>query len=75
MTDPEPYPGASIGLPESGPRSLASILARVAALIGDWAASMVVAIAMTFRHRQFHAADGVHKVCHQAVVDRQVPIR
>lgn len=46
MTDPEPYPGASIGLPESGPRSLASILARVAALIGDWAASMVVAIAI-----------------------------
>lgn len=40
------YPGESIGLPETGAGSLASWRARVAAMIGDWAASMVVAIAL-----------------------------
>lgn len=40
------YPGESIGLPAKGRGSLAPWLARVGALIGDWAASMVVAIAI-----------------------------
>lgn len=38
------YPGASIGLPETGPGSLASWRARVAALILDWGSSMIVAV-------------------------------
>lgn len=37
------YPGQTIGLPESGPGSLASWFARIAALILDWGASMLVA--------------------------------
>lgn len=37
------YPGESIGLPSSGRGSLASWRLRVAAMIGDWAASMLVA--------------------------------
>jgi len=43
---PVDHPGASLGLPPSGPGSLASWRARVAAMIGDWAASMIVAIAL-----------------------------
>ena len=42
MADVE-HPGASLGLPSAGRGSLASWRARVAALILDWAASMVVA--------------------------------
>ena len=42
MADVE-HPGASLGLPSSGRGSLASWRARIAALILDWAASMVVA--------------------------------
>lgn len=38
------YPGASIGLPEQGRGSLATWWARIAALVLDWAASMVVAV-------------------------------
>ena len=38
------FPGSSIGLPRSGRGSLASWRSRVAALIGDWAASMIVAL-------------------------------
>jgi hypothetical protein len=37
------YPGATIGLPETGPGSLASWFARFAALVLDWGASMIVA--------------------------------
>lgn len=37
------YPGSSLGLPPSGRGSLASWRARIAALIVDWAASIVVA--------------------------------
>ncbi len=37
------YPGSSLGLPASGRGSLASWRARIAALIVDWAASIVVA--------------------------------
>jgi uncharacterized RDD family membrane protein YckC len=38
------YPGASIGLPQTGRGSLASWRARIAALVLDWGASMVVAV-------------------------------
>lgn len=41
--DAAAYPGRSIGLPATGPGSLATWRARVAALIVDWAASMAVA--------------------------------
>lgn len=37
------YPGSSLGLPPTGRGSLASWRARIAALIIDWAASMVIA--------------------------------
>ena len=43
---PDQHPGSSIGLPESGRGSLAPWGHRVAALIADWAASMVVAVAL-----------------------------
>lgn len=47
MTDtPATYPGQTLGLPEVGRGSLASWRARIAAMIGDWAASMVVAIGL-----------------------------
>lgn len=45
-TGADPYPGQSIGLPADGSRSLALWRARVGAMIGDWAASMIVAIAL-----------------------------
>jgi uncharacterized RDD family membrane protein YckC len=37
------HPGSSLGLPASGRGSLASWRARIAALIIDWASSMVIA--------------------------------
>ena len=37
------YPGQTIGLPETGRGSLASWWARIAALVLDWGASMLVA--------------------------------
>jgi hypothetical protein len=37
------YPGSSLGLPAAGRGSLASWRSRIAALIVDWAASMVIA--------------------------------
>lgn len=40
----EGYPGQSLGLPPSGRGSLASWRARFAALLVDWAGSMLVAI-------------------------------
>lgn len=43
---PDEYPGSTLGLPPAGPGSLASWRARVAAMIVDWAASMIVAIAL-----------------------------
>ena len=39
----ETYPGHSLGLPQTGRGSLASWRSRVAALIADWAISMLVA--------------------------------
>ena len=44
MSEQEAYPGQSIGLPESGRGSLATWRARIAALLVDWAASMVAAV-------------------------------
>ncbi|MGC3952876.1 MAG: RDD family protein [Propionicimonas sp.] len=38
------YPGESLGLPRSGPGSLASWRSRIAALLLDWGASMIVAV-------------------------------
>lgn len=40
------YPGQSLGLPASGPGSLAGWWPRIGALVGDWAASMVLAVAI-----------------------------
>lgn len=42
----EQYPGQSIGLPETGLGSLAPWRSRVGAMIGDWAASMLVAVGL-----------------------------
>lgn len=41
---PTTHPGESLGLPESGPGSLARWGSRVGALVLDWGASMAVAI-------------------------------
>ena len=40
------YPGESLGLPETGRGSLAGWWPRIGAMVGDWAASMVVAVAL-----------------------------
>ena len=45
-TGDQPYPGQRIGLPETGRGSLASWFARIAALVLDWAACMIVAVAL-----------------------------
>lgn len=41
----ESYPGQRLGLPATGRGSLASWFARIAALVLDWAACMIVAVA------------------------------
>lgn len=46
MTDANDYPGSTIGLPVTGRGSLAGWWPRIGALVGDWAASTVVAIAI-----------------------------
>ena len=43
-TEPEPYPGERVGLPQTGPGSLASWGARIAALVVDWVICTVVAV-------------------------------
>ncbi len=48
--DPEKYPGEQFGLPEHGPRSVASMGRRLLALLIDWLASTGVALAI------FHSA-------------------
>ena len=48
--DAEKYPGEQFGLPERGPRSVASMGRRLLALLIDWLASLVVALAV------FHSA-------------------
>ena len=40
----ERYPGQRLGMPESGPGSLAPWRARIVALLVDWAVSMVIAL-------------------------------
>ena len=49
MSSPEPaaqaWPGQRLGLPESGPRSIARLGRRIAAIALDWAASVLISIA------------------------------
>ena len=45
MTEAVEHPGSSLGLPAQGRGSLAGWWPRIGALVGDWAASMVVAVA------------------------------
>ena len=49
MSSPDPaaqaWPGQRFGLPESGPRSIARIGRRIAAIAIDWAASVLISIA------------------------------
>ena len=46
MTDaPSSYPGERLGLPDSGPRSIARIGRRIGALAIDWAAAVIISIA------------------------------
>lgn len=40
------YPGQSLGLPETGRGSLARWWPRIGAMVGDWASSMVLAVAI-----------------------------
>lgn len=49
MTTPaaaDDWPGRRLGLPESGPRSIARLGRRVAALAIDWACAVIVSIAV-----------------------------
>lgn len=46
VSDASVYPGQSLGLPRQGRGSLAGWWPRIGALVGDWAASMVVAVAI-----------------------------
>jgi uncharacterized RDD family membrane protein YckC len=39
------WPGERLGLPESGPRSIARPLRRIGALVVDWALSVLVSVA------------------------------
>ncbi|OYN89763.1 RDD family protein [Parenemella sanctibonifatiensis] len=43
-TDTATWPGARMGLPESGVGAVASWWSRVAALIADWAIAMILAV-------------------------------
>ena len=49
MSSPESaaqaWPGQRFGLPESGPRSIARLGRRIAAIAVDWAASVLISIA------------------------------
>jgi uncharacterized RDD family membrane protein YckC len=49
VSSPEPaapeWPGQRLGLPESGPRSIARLGRRVAAIAVDWAAAVLISIA------------------------------
>ena len=49
MSSPEPaaqaWPGQRLGLPESGPRSIARFGRRLAALAVDWAAAVLISVA------------------------------
>ncbi len=41
------YPGERLGLPESGPRSVARVGRRILALLIDWASAMLVSLLFT----------------------------
>ena len=49
MSSPDPaaqaWPGQRLGLPESGPRSIARFGRRLAAIAIDWAASVLISVA------------------------------
>lgn len=42
--EPSRYPGERLGLPEEGPRSIARLGRRIAALLVDWAIANVIAL-------------------------------
>jgi uncharacterized RDD family membrane protein YckC len=46
----EGYPGQRLGLPEEGPRSVASMGRRVLALLIDWVASTMIAVGAVSLH-------------------------
>lgn len=41
---PATFPGANLGLPQTGPGSVTGWLARITALVLDWALSMIIAV-------------------------------
>ncbi len=49
MSSPDPaaqaWPGERLGLPESGPRSIARFGRRIAAIAIDWAAAVLISVA------------------------------
>ncbi|WP_309064342.1 RDD family protein [Microbacterium sp.] len=50
MTDPaNDYPGVRLGLPSEGPRSIARVGRRLAALVIDWGAAVIISMAF-FRY-------------------------
>jgi uncharacterized RDD family membrane protein YckC len=51
------YPGRDLGLPEFGPGSVAGWSRRFGALLIDWLACSVIAIAFFYHHTAGHAAD------------------
>ncbi len=45
--EPSKWPGERLGLPESGPGSVARVGRRIAALLVDWASAMLLALLLT----------------------------
>lgn len=45
-SEPEPYPGERVGLPQTGRWSLASWGARIAALVVDWVICTIIAVVL-----------------------------
>lgn len=45
MSSASTWPGRGLGLPESGPRSIARVVRRIAALAIDWGAAILVSVA------------------------------
>ena len=56
-TSDEVYPGQHLGLPEFGPGSVAGWSRRLVALLIDWIACSVIAIAFLYHPVAGHAAD------------------
>jgi uncharacterized RDD family membrane protein YckC len=46
-SEPHTYPGQALGLPESGPQSIARFGRRLIAIVVDWAISVLVVMLMT----------------------------